>query len=796
MKPEAGEAENIYQLKRKNLEEDFFKGRMDGLELAHNLSQITDELIHNLLSDLSLPEGVALLAVGGYGRRELMPFSDIDLWFLVSATKDEKVLSLLYRLWDMGFKVSYSVETPEETISDAMADITVMTTLINARFLAGDAELYQDFADMYQKVRQSSKAATFKEEKLAEQRKRHEDMGHARYLLEPNLKEGCGGLRDLNMLEWIGRFALNWPKDEPFPLSSGFAVSDAQRLQKAKIFLLTARAFLHFVAGRAEEIMSFAYQQKIAPLMGYAPHPGASAEDRLMKHYYLITREIRYLTASLLASMEKTVDMPDFSEPMEALKFLKNALEKGKVLPPAALKQISAMAGKAIRLRKNNEAVEILKAIITGENNPEYILRIINESGMLARILSEFLGINARPQRDIYHIYTVDEHSLKTLGFLNYFRHKDEKCPLFLRETAEEINDWQTLCLAAFFHDIGKNGFLGHAETGAQISMELAKTFALSETESEDLVWLVRNHLIMNNTAFHRDLSAKETIEDFAAKCGTVMRLNALLLLSAADLMAVAPNVWTGWKASLLEDLYRKTKLLLQGGALPALEDTAEILRQMKKLAEKEQKNFSIQITDMPDIAASKVVMYAKDAPGLAAKIVGAMALSGASIISARIVTAPEKEAVDVFLIQEIPGRYQREQKPKLFADADKIKKLKKNVENALNDRVNIAEEIKNIQADKKKAASVLEKRVLIDNKASVRYSVIDINCLDRRGFLYFIASKLTELNLNIVSAYITTYGNRVVDAFYVEEIGGGKINSEKRLEEVTAELYKVLDFD
>lgn len=234
----------------------------------------------------------------------------------------------------------------------------------------------------------------------------------------------------------------------------------------------------------------------------------------------------------------------------------------------------------------------------------------------------------------------------------------------------------------------------------------------------------------------------------------------------------------------------------MEKSPLPALEDTAEILRQMKKLAEKEQKNFSIQITDMPDIAASKVVMYAKDAPGLAAKIVGAMALSGASIISARIVTAPEKEAVDVFLIQEIPGRYQREQKPKLFADADKIKKLKKNVENALNDRVNIAEEIKNIQADKKKAASVLEKRVLIDNKASVRYSVIDINCLDRRGFLYFIASKLTELNLNIVSAYITTYGNRVVDAFYVEEIGGGKINSEKRLEEVTAELYKVLDFD
>ncbi len=782
MKTLTSEPEKRYRQKRKNLEDDFLKGGMNGLELAHNFTAITDELIQNILKEIDFPKDTAIIAVGGYGRQELAPFSDIDLWFLTRKTKDEALLKLVYRLWDMGLKVSYSVESPAETCSDAQNDLTVMTTLISARFLGGEENLYRDFKALYERLLQDT-ATEFVENKLAEQKKRHDAMGHSRYLLEPNLKEGCGGLRDLNMLEWIG---TAWDFTKP----------DAQRFQRAKIFLLTARAFLHLVAGRPEEILSFAYQQQIAPLMGYTSHPGASAEDRLMKHYYLITREIRELTASLLAMRENSPHKVWFSEPMEALRFLENRQQSGEALSPLHLKQIAEVSGKSGRLRKNPEAAAILVKIITSKNNPEYILRIINETGMLARILPEFRMINARPQRDIYHIYTVDEHSLKTLGFINSFRHSDDARAEFLTEAAKEIKDWKILSLAAFLHDIGKNGFTGHAETGACLAMQMADTLALDSEESEATVWLVRNHLIMNNTAFHRDLSAKETIDDFAAKCGNTNRLNMLMLLSVADLMAVAPNVWTSWKASLLEDLYRKCKLILEGGALPPPEDVEALVRKMRDKAAKEKKPFAVMINDMPDIAASKVTVYAMDRTGLVAAIVGALAVSGASVISARITTNKEKEVLDTFLIQEIPGRYNREQKPKAFSDLEKIAKLKKNLEAALENKVNHEPEIKKRLGKTEKPSSILEKRILIDNKASALYSIIDVNCLDRRGFLYFIASKLTELKLNIVSAYITTYGNRVVDTFYTEEIGGGKITDEKRLEEVKRELYKVLDFD
>ena len=784
---------NLYYSQRKKLEKNFFEGKMNGLELAHSLSRITDNLIKKISLIIAIPEKTALLAVGGFGRRELMPFSDLDLWVLVEKNKDEKILNLFYVLWDMGFKVSYCIENPNETIADAIKDSSIMTTLIDVRFIIGDKKLFQKFSASYKRQLKKDKNFSFYNQKIQEQRKRHESMGHARYLLEPNVKESVGALRDLNMLEWIGRVYLNWSKTKPFPVSEDFNLINMKRFQKAKVFLLTVRAFLHFIAGRAEEILSFSYQQKIAPLMGYAKHPGASPEDRLMKHYYLITREIRELTVILFASMEKTEKIKPFSEPIDALIFLKKMQKKGEFLSPEALKKISDVAKKAVNLQKNPKAIQILKEIITEKNNPEYILRILNENKMLVRILPQFRKINARPQRDIYHIYTVDEHSLKTLGFLNSFRYQNEKRETFISQAAMEIENWQVLSLAALFHDIGKNGFLGHAETGAQISFDLAKTFLLSEMESEKMIWLVRNHLIMNNTAFHRDLTAKETIEDFATKCQNVDKLNHLLLLSVADLMAVAPNVWTNWKASLLQELYTKTKLLLQGAEISFLNDDTLSLKQMKKLAKQEMKNFSVQIVALPKISASKVTVYAKDSPGLIAKIVGAMTISGASIISAKITTS-ENEAMDTFLIQEKPGRYHKEQKPKPFIDEDKIKKLKQNIEKALLNKINIQNEIKKIPQINEKPTSVLEKRVIIDNKASALFSVIDINCLDRYGLLYFIANKLTELNLNIISAYITTYGNRVVDTFYVQEINSGKIKTQKRLEEVIAELYKVLD--
>ncbi len=780
-----------FRAQKEAVKDEFFKGKTSGIAAAKKLTKITDDLLIETFVKKQLAKGVAVLAVGGYGREELAPFSDVDLWFLADEKDAQSVRDVLYAFWDMGIKISPAIASEPEAIKSAAEDMTVRTTFLDARFLYGDEKKFAAFKKDFAKLIADDVGGDFIKAKIAEQEALHKKVGFSKYVLEPNIKKTYGGIRDLNYIEWILKYAYGAEKIDSSAAEKIFTKEEIKKFLKIKNFFFTARFFLHFLAGKSDDVLSFESQKKIAPLMGYKSRRGEEDADRLMKHFYLAVREVGYLNAALLASFGD--EKKTMKNPLDALYFCLDVLDKKKEITPSDIKQIGRLAKKATALLKDEKSKGVLRKIIVHENNPERALRTLNESGILARIISDFARIYARPQRDIYHVYTVDEHTLKAVGFLRkLMRKKDDD---FLQKLCAEVADFDVLKMAVFLHDIGKDGTLGHDKKGAETAYKIACEFGFSDAQSERVKWLVANHLLFTKVAYTRDLKDEKTIRNFAAKIVNTDNLAMLLLLTISDICAVAPNVWSDWKYALFKELYQKAFALLKGEKIKLRNDAYELFSKMKNRAQSEGKDTLFTLETKEEIAASKVVVFAKDRVGLFADIVGAMSVSGASIMAAKINTI-DGFALDTFLIQNVPNEYKNDAAFSAFADKEKIQKLEKNMTLALEGKLDVKAKIAALFKKKKPVAnekSPLLKRVLIDNEASAVCSVIDINAVDSKGFLYFIASTLTALGLNIQSAHIATYGAKVVDAFYVSEEGGGKISG-KRLDEVKAILYDTLE--
>jgi len=850
------------------------ENRVDGVRVARAGCYLVDQIIR-ILFDFTLEhaypvqnpteaEHLALVAVGGYGRGELAPFSDIDLLFLLpykqTAWGEQVVEYMLYILWDLGLKVGYSVRTVKDCLRLARQDLTIRTALLEARFLWGDQRLYKELATRFSKEVVAGTGPDFIEAKLAERDERHHRMGDTRYVVEPNLKEGKGGLRDLHTLFWIGKYVYQVSDTAQLVDKGVLSHEEYNRFARAERFLWTVRCHLHQITGRPEERLTFDVQRTLASWLGYVDRAGVLGVERFMKHYFLTAKDIGDLTRIFCAHLEheharKTrLRLPRFglrkreiegflvegnrlsvedkrafsADPVRMIELFAVAQQRDFDIHPQALRLITR-ALKRINgaVRRDPRANALLLQILTSRKDPAQALLRMNEAGVLGRMIPEFGRVVAQMQYDMYHHFTVDEHTIHAIGVLARIEAGElgDEHPVS-HKVIHQLVSRRVLYCAVFLHDIAKGRRCDHSKLGADIARSLCPRLGLEAAETETVAWLVRHHLMMSDTAFKRDVTDPKTVADFAAQVQSLERLRLLLVLTVADIRAVGPGVWNGWKGQLLRDLYYRTEEVLSGGhsALGSAARLAAAREQLRArlsdwpdavfesyagrfydpywlvteparqeadarfIRQADEAGQAMAMTTRADSfrAVTEVTLYAQDHPGLFARLAGAMAVSGASIVDAKIFTTRDGMAFDSFWIQDSDGG--------AFDDARKLARLRTTIERTL------AGELRPHEVLARKPALVARTRVftvapvvLVDNKASDVNTVIEINGRDRPGLLCDLTRALYDLSLSIASAHIATYGERAVDVFYVRDLFGHKIHHPRKIERIEQRLLDAL---
>jgi [protein-PII] uridylyltransferase len=587
-----------------------------GLACGAHLAYLEDEIlraIHGCVVKYLHPKAsgrLCVVAVGGYGRGALAPGSDIDVLFLLQGqnrASDEAVVeSMLYFLWDLKQKVGHATRTVEECLKQAKADMTIRTTLLECRFLLGDRKLLDTLLARFDHEIVRLTAPEFVAAKLAERDQRIQRAGASRYLVEPNVKEGKGGLRDLNTLFWIAKYAYRVQDAEALVGVGLFSEQELRLFRRCETFLWKVRCHLHFLTGRPEERLSFDLQRAIAGKLGYSERDGLSAVERFMKHYFVMAKHVGDLTNIVCAALEErqakpravfdrfvsrfkqrrgkprdlgpfaletdrvTIPSNDIFEksPINLIRLFYVAAHNELAIHPDALRLVTQSLPRIdAKLRADPEANRLFLEILTNPQSSERALRLMNEAGVLGRFIPDFGRIVALMQFNMYHHYTVDEHLLRAMGELAALElHlRDSDLPLS-SAIMPTISHRRALYVALLLHDIAKGRKEDHSIAGAQVARKLCPRLGLDEAETETVAWLVEQHLIMSNIAQSRDLADPRTIEAFAKVVQSIERLKMLTILTVCDIRAVGPGVWNGWKGELLRTLYWETEVVLAGG--------------------------------------------------------------------------------------------------------------------------------------------------------------------------------------------------------------------------------------
>jgi [protein-PII] uridylyltransferase len=819
------------------------------------------------LANPTTGEQLALIAVGGYGRGELAPYSDIDLLFLHPYKRTPHVEQmaefLIYRLWDVGLKVGHATRSIAESIRLAQEDLTVRTALLEARFVWGSRALFEQLVATYERQVIAGHTAEFIEAKLAERDARHRRAGDSRFLLEPNIKDGKGGLRDLHTLLWIGKFLYRIETIGDLVRHGLLTRQTLSTFLAAQRFLWTVRCHLHWLTGRAEERLTFDVQPEIARRMGYRDRPGSLGVERLMKRYYLVAKDVGALTRILCAALdEQQRRRPSFltrrfglgrrgingfeihagriglgdarlfeREPIRMLELFHLAQERELDIHPQALSAVAQNLKRVDqRLREDPEANRLFLDILCSRKDPALALTRMNEAGLLGRFVPDFGRVVAQMQQGLYHAYTVDEHTIRVIEVLSQIEHGKlaEELPL-ATELMPKLLSRRELYLAALIHDLGKGRRADHSVIGEEIAKRLCPRLGLSDDATETVAWLVRHHLIMSSTAFRRDTEDPKTIADFVATVQSPERLKLLLVLTAADIRAVGPNVWNGWKGQLLRELYHEAALAMASGDPSGRRDERRARAQAEVAAALAAEGWSegeiaahldrhdprywlafptdqlvhhARLLRAADAVRAPLVLdfrtdrfrdrtelflYASDHPGLFMKIGGALALSGASIVAARIFTTQDGMALDVLGFQDAETR-------RVIDDEARLTRIRRNIERALGGEIWLDKALQGRRSlPTRTDVFKVEPRVLVDNNASRTHSVIEVNGRDRPGLLFDLARTLKDLGLVINSAHITTYGERVVDVFYVKDVFGLKVTQRAKIQRIQKGLTEAL---
>jgi len=874
-----------------------FRGRMiakerlesgaGGIETARLLSGVTDEVVCALYDFTTVHvfrarnptegERLALMAVGGYGRGTLAPFSDLDLLFLrpykQTAHAESVIEFMLYALWDLGFKVGHASRTVEECLKLSREDFTIRTSILEARRLTGDERLADELKRRFREEVIKGTGSEFVAAKLKERDERHARAGASRYLVEPNVKEGKGALRDLNTLFWIAQYLH--PVESPDHALSleMFDRRDVRAFIRAFDFLWAVRCHLHFVTGRPEERLSFDLQPEIARRMGYLDRPrkdgdNTPAVERFMRRYFLFAREVGVLTREICAQLEadeakkepqglsrflprrrggrRPLDIPGFLEeggrltvesaalfeadPVNLLRLFVIADRRNLDLHPDAFTAASrSLPLITSKMRRDPRAAETFLDVLARGERTYRTLTLMNESGVLGRYLPEFGHIVAQMQFNMYHSYTVDEHTLRAVGVIAEIAagRLVETHPLSVA-IWPLIEDTEALFLAMLLHDTGKGGVGGQEKAGARAARAACERLGLERHRVDLVAWLVEHHLIMSDYAQKRDVTDPGTVAAFARIVQNPERLRLLLVLTVADIRAVGPDVWNGWKGQLLRELFGATEAIFRGGrgADPAasfarhLEGTAAGARAALIAADPDaagwantmenayftgfdaedhlhhaalarraalQGGAAAEARIMADRNAVAITLTAPDRQGLFAKLSLVIAGFGANVVGARAYTSNTRQVLDVFFVQDGSGAAYGHDNPR------SLERLVAALEAAARGEAPLME-ARRAPDTSRTAAFAITPTVAIDNDASTEASVVEVSGRDRPGLLGAVAQVLAEAGLSIQSAHIDGYGERAVDAFYVCDSQGGKLTDPRKSAALKQTLTEILD--
>jgi [protein-PII] uridylyltransferase len=835
----------------------------DGLACARRLCAVMDDVVlaaHDAVvrrlypaDNPSTSERLAVVATGGYGRGTLAPESDVDLLFLLpykqTAWGESVVEAILYVLWDLKLKVGHATRSVDECMREAKADMTIRTSMLESRFLFGDETLFQALVKRFDAEVVKGTAAEFVDAKLRERDARVTKAGASRYLVEPNVKDGKGGLRDLNTLFWIAKYVYRVREVDELVKAGLFTPEEKALFARCEEFLWRVRCHLHFVTGRAEERLSFDVQRRVAQRVGLAPRAGLSEVERFMKAYFLTAKDVGDLTAIVCAELEArqakrrpmldrmlgrfrrrrggALEADDFvidnnrinvsddeafvRDPVNLIRLFWLADRHNLATHPDATR-LATRSLKRISpaVRRDPEANRLFLDILTSRNAPEVVLRHMNETGVLGRFVPEFGRVVAMMQFNMYHHYTVDEHLIRSIGILAEIdaERTGHAHPL-ANSIVHTIQNRRALYVALFLHDIAKGRPEDHSIAGAAIARTLGPRFGLDAAETDTAAWLVEHHLLMSTIAQSRDLSDPATIESFARVVQTMERLKLLLVLTIADIKAVGPGVWTGWKGELLRALYHETETVLGGGQTDlargervrraqeelrtSLADwpeeafaayvqrhyppywlKVEHARQVKHarfVREAEEAGRSVDTAFETDHfrGVTELTVMSPDHPRLLAIVTGACAAAGGNIVDAQIFTTVDGMALDTIFVSRAFDR-----------DEDELRRAERvatGIARALKNEVKIADLVAGKRPPKERQKTFhVAPEVVIDNSLSNRHTVLEVTGLDRPGLLYDLTTALGKLNLNIASAHIATFGEKAVDAFYVTDLTGTKV--------------------
>ncbi|HHD11607.1 MAG TPA: [protein-PII] uridylyltransferase [Deltaproteobacteria bacterium] len=853
-------------LRKKELElKERHRRRTSGMEITTEFTALVDATLKGLFEKLSLEHGVgqkyAVVALGGYGRRELNIRSDIDLMILyekkITPELEALTQKILYLLWDSGMDVGFSIRTTEECIEVATEDTKTQTALLDARHLWGDRELFERFLKKVEKELFSGRGLKrFIEDKLEERRQRHIRYGGSVFILEPNVKEGEGGLRDIHTASWVVRAKLKTPF---VPKEQGLISEREERaLTRAIDMLNWIRNELHFETGRKTDQLSFDHQERIAPLLGFKDTHHELSVEAFMRKYYEMATTIKEVSERILmrtldrksnitkgAAQKKPVDQNFYitdgflftedthlfeREPVAIMKVFEYSQKHGVELHQSLRDLVLANLHVVDELKSSPEMAEsFLNILRGGEVYPT--LQEMHRLGVLGRYIPEFGAIRCKVQHDLYHIYTVDTHTLLAIRELDGLKERyREEFPLLCR-LLSELKDPMPLYLAVLLHDAGKALGRPHAIKGAELVPKVAERLGIDEEAEDTVRFLVREHLILADTAQHRDIHDEKLVIEFARRIVDPERLNLLYLLTFADIRAVGPDVWNQWKGALFQELYFEALKVIERGSFEPEDHRKRIASVRKKVEEqatwaspdevaeyfrllppryflanspeKIAKHMKVvkrldgspcimDVEQVEEREYTELVIATYDIHGLFSMITGILSANSVNILGAQINTLRNGIALDVLQVNNAYGG--------LLTDGSKLKRIEEELMEAISGRLHV----ERLVTEKCRRPSILDRkekppvptRIEVDNNVSDVFTIIDIRTQDRIGLLYDISHTLTQLSLFIYVAKISTRGDEAADIFYVRDIFGQKITDEKKITLIKDTLYEVLTGD
>jgi [protein-PII] uridylyltransferase len=853
---------------RERLISDFLEGKIEE-SFQDNYSELMDLYFRTTIQEsttgqLLFKKGTpfALIAVGGYGRRDLCLHSDIDILILFNKKipSQAKTLSeeLFFPLWNMGLELGYGVRTIKDCLSLSKDDFEVLTSLIDIRFICGDSLLYLTLTEELEKKVIKKTVSSFVKWLYGQNKIRMETFGDASHLLEPNLKEGIGGLRDYHHILWMAKAFLNAREPKDLIYLGKFSNSEYNDLQDCVRFIHLVRNNLHQLSGRKNDRLSFEYQEKIAKRLGYKNQPKFPAVEQFLSRLHSGMETIKTLHRCFL-----TIHVPQRHRAIEAAsKELSRGLQllndevafksTAAILndPPVLMDVFDQSCRLSLPLcldamrhvkeflylvddefRRSPRVVKGFMNIINGKQTVDTLDQMF-ETGLLDAFIPEFGEIKDRVQFDAYHIFPVGRHVLETVAYL---KNLSKEKALLLTSTFADIRNHELLFLSGLFHDIGKNG-KSHARRGVQIARTILERIGYPEEGIEEITFQIAHHLLLAETATRRDLDDEKTIVQMARAIADIDRLKMLYLLTWADSRATGPRAWNEWTANLVQELFFKTLHILERGELATPDSAQRVVRLKAKLKRKMGEsishedferlfeamptryklstkpvdiinqmemalNFEEEIKRNPsafilDVSENKPEEYwqvsfvGKDRPGLFSDIAGVMALNNINILSSNIYTWRDGTAVDIFYVT-------RPIDP--IHSQDIWERVKTALKNTFSGKISLAQSL-----SQKAAPSILSvpgkpslpPEIVVDNKASDFFTLIEVFTSDRIGLLYLITRTLFDLHMDIRIAKIGVKGDQIADVFYVRDLDGQKIEDEQQVNEIKSALLLQLSKD